>query len=86
MAAHERAVTAAEAGDFQAAVPAFRKAIDAQPVNAALHEQLAQCLAELGEYEAAIEAASACVGLDPKVPARNDRALAWKHTCGASQA
>jgi tetratricopeptide (TPR) repeat protein len=61
------AVKAAEAGDFQAAAEAFAAAIQASDSDAALREQLAQCLMELERYDEAIEAAAAATVLDPLV-------------------
>ena len=62
-----QAKQAAEAGQFQGAVELFQRAIVLNPSSAQLHEQLAQCLAELAEYTAAEESALQCVTLDPEV-------------------
>jgi tetratricopeptide (TPR) repeat protein len=63
----EAAVAAAEAGNFPAAVAAFRLALQLAPGSAALHEQLAQCLMELEQHDAALEAAEAATALQPDV-------------------
>jgi tetratricopeptide (TPR) repeat protein len=64
------AVAAAEAGDFQTAAANFAAAIAVSP-DAALFEQHAQCLMELGQYDEAVEAAGRATSLAP------DWAEAW---------
>jgi tetratricopeptide (TPR) repeat protein len=80
------AVKAAEDGNFQAAAEAFAAAIQLNDSDAALHEQLAQCLMELERYDEAIEAAAAATVLDPLVrPATRwggHRDWGWLHRKG----
>lgn len=63
----EQAVTAAEAGHFEAAVKLFSAAIRSDEHNAALHEQQAQCYMELRQYDAAAKAAERATALKPAV-------------------
>lgn len=63
----DKAVAAAEAGDFENASQIFADALKLDPSNAALHEQHAQCLLELDECEAAANAAQAAIALKPSV-------------------
>lgn len=61
------AQAAAEAGDFQTAAAAFQAAIALDHNDAALHEQHAQCLMELGQYDDAAKAAARATTLHPAV-------------------
>lgn len=61
------ACAAAEAGDFQTAAAAFQAAIRLDHGDAALHEQHAQCLMELGQYDDAAKAAAQATTLRPAV-------------------
>jgi Flp pilus assembly protein TadD len=63
----DTAVAAAEAGAFHAAVASFRLALQLDPSDAVLHEQLAQCLMELEQHEAALRAAETATALQPDV-------------------
>jgi Flp pilus assembly protein TadD len=63
----DAAVAAAETGDFSAAVASFRLALQLDPKSAALHEQLAQCLIEMEQHDAALQAAEAATALQPDV-------------------
>jgi Flp pilus assembly protein TadD len=63
----EQAVTAAEAGRYEAAVKLFAAAIQLDEHNAALYEQQAQCYMELCQYVAASEAAERATVLKPDV-------------------
>lgn len=63
----EKAVAAAESGDFVTAVQLFTDAISVSPQDATIHEQQAQCLIELGEYVSAREAAQEAIRLEPSV-------------------
>lgn len=63
----DAAVAAAEAGNFFAAAASFRLALQLDRSSAALHEQLAQCLMETEQHEAALEAAEAATSLQPDV-------------------
>lgn len=66
----EAAASEAEAGSFSKAAQLFQAAMLASPDSsaaAAYSEQLAQCLMELEQDEAAVAAAAAAVRLRPKV-------------------
>lgn len=63
----DAAQAAAEAGDFQTAAAAFQAAITLDQSDAALHEQLAQCLLELGQHDDAAKAAAEATTLRPAV-------------------
>jgi tetratricopeptide (TPR) repeat protein len=63
----DAAIAAAEAGNFPAAAASFRLALQLDPSSAALHEQLAQCLMELEQHDAALQAAEAATALQPDV-------------------
>lgn len=57
----------AESGNCAAAAAKFEAAILLEPGRAALHEMLAQCRMECGEYEAAVAAAAGAVACAPQV-------------------
>lgn len=61
------AVQAAEIGNFPVAAAQFAAAIELCPGDAALHEQHAQCLMELEEYEKAMTAAETATTITPAV-------------------
>jgi tetratricopeptide (TPR) repeat protein len=48
-------------------VASFRLALQLDASSAALHEQLAQCLMEMEQHEAALQAAEAATALQPDV-------------------
>lgn len=75
-----KAQAAAEAGHYAAAVQHFAAALLDQPDNAELHEQQAQCLMELEQYDAAAAASERATELRPSVR------LAWaaRHTSRSS--
>jgi thioredoxin-like negative regulator of GroEL len=65
----DAAASEAEAGSFSKAAQLFQAAMLASPDSsaaAAYSEQLAQCLMELDQDEAAVNAAAAAVRLRPK--------------------
>jgi len=62
-----KAQAEAEAGHYAAAVQHFAAALLDQPENAELHEQQAQCLLELEQYDAAAAAAERATELRPSV-------------------
>lgn len=62
-----KAVQAAEAGNFSAAAAHFAAAIEQSPDDAALHEQHAQCLMELEQYQAALLSAEKATNLNAEV-------------------
>lgn len=63
----DQAAAAAEEGNFQAAAEAFAAAIRLHQDNAAVYEQHAQCLMELEQYDAAVDAAKQATALKPSV-------------------
>ena len=63
----EEACALAEAGCYGSASKAFQEAIATSPAKASLHEQLAQCLLEAGDMQAAQEAAVRAIELAPEV-------------------
>lgn len=63
----ERAASRAEEGQFQEAVALFQQAIAQSSQPAGVHESLAQCLNEVGDYEGARNAASTATSLQPEV-------------------
>jgi len=66
----DEACALAEGGKFAAATARFRQAIAADPARVALHEQLAQCLLEDGDVQAAHDAAMHATELSPQVGKR----------------
>lgn len=58
---------AAENGEFAAAATHFTAVLELSPCDAALHEQHAQCLMELEQYDAAMTAAERATIIEPQV-------------------
>ena len=65
------AAAKAEEGKLAEAISLFRQAIRQGQQPAAVHESLAQCLNEVGDYEDARLAASKATELEPEVCAAN---------------
>ena len=57
----------AEQGKFADAISLYKIAVDQQPDNASLHEQLSQCLLETEQYAQAYAAALQACSLEPEV-------------------
>ena len=57
----------AERGNFTGAIAAFTRSLEANSNVAAVHEQLAQCLAEEGQCTQALAAAHHATDLAPQV-------------------
>lgn len=66
----EQAAAAALRGAFSDAAEAFAAALARNEGDAALHEQHAQCLMEVEQYEAAVKAARRATVLQPTVGSR----------------
>lgn len=63
----DAALAAAEVGDFNTAAAQFGQALQLGAKDAALHEQRAQCLMELEQYDDALLAAETATTLQPEV-------------------
>jgi tetratricopeptide (TPR) repeat protein len=63
---YDRAIDCVAAGDLEAAVDAYRQALELEPEFADVWERLSMALSDLGRFDEAIAAAERVVALNPE--------------------
>lgn len=63
-----KAISMAESGNFTGAIKLYHKAILEAPNDATLHEELAQCQLEEGQWKEAYDSARRAIVISPNWP------------------